>query len=79
MKAESVESRRRLLLAGALIGLTALATASGVLPVLRGALQDHYGLSNAMFGFLVSFGSLAGAAGALALSERPSCWAMRSL
>lgn len=60
------ESRRRLLLAMALIALTSLATAYGVLPVLRGTLQAHYGLSNAWFGFLVSFGSLAGAAGALA-------------
>lgn len=66
MDAVKADSRRRLGLAVALIGLTSLATACMTLSVLRGSLQAYYGLSNAGFGFLVSFGNLAGAAGALA-------------
>lgn len=74
---ESLPPGRRLFLAAALIGLTALAAACGVLPILRGSLQSHYGLSNTLFGFLISFGSLAGAAGALAggpLVDRRGPW-----
>jgi MFS family permease len=77
MDAVKTESRQRLRVAVALIVLTAVATASGVLPILRGSLQAHYGLSNVMFGFLVSFGSLAGAAGALVtgpLVDRRGPW-----
>ncbi len=70
-------ARRRLWLAAALIVFTAVAPACGVLPILRGSLQAYYGLSNTLFGFLVSFGSLAGAVGALAagpLVDRRGPW-----
>jgi MFS family permease len=56
----------RAILAGAIIALPALASAWVVLPVLRDPLQQHYGLSNAGFAFLVTFGNATGAAGALA-------------
>ncbi len=79
MDAVKVESRRRLRLALALIGFTTLAMAWGVLPVFRGSLQAYFGLTNAGFGFLLSFGNLAGAAGALMtgpLVDRRGPWSV---
>lgn len=69
--------RRRMARATGVIALMALVTAYGVMPVLRGALQSHFGLSSTFFGFLINFGSLAGAAGALAsgsLIRRMGAW-----
>ncbi len=64
-------------LAGMVIALAALGGFGVILPVFRDSLQNHFALSNARFGFLLTFGSLAGAAGALAggrLTDRRGPW-----
>jgi MFS family permease len=69
--------RHRWALAGMVIAIAALGGFGAILPVFRDSLQAHFGLSNARFALLLTFGSLAGAAGALAsgpLTDRRGSW-----
>ena len=71
------DTPRYWVLAGVVVGLAALGGFGVILPVFRDSLQNHFALSNARFGFLLTFGSLAGAAGALAsgrLTDRRGPW-----
>jgi MFS family permease len=64
-------------LAGLLMAASALGGFGAILPVFRDSLQAHFALNNAQFALLLTFGSLAGAAGALAsgpLTDRRGAW-----